>query len=45
MGLYWDWTMIVLIPALILSMYAQSKIQSEYNKYSRVRAQKGLTFP
>lgn len=43
MGLYWDWTMIVLIPALILSMYAQSKIQSEYNKYSRIRAQRGLT--
>lgn len=43
MGFYYDWTMIILIPALILSMYAQSKIQSEYNKYSRIRAQRGLT--
>lgn len=43
MGYYFDWTMIILIPALLLSMYAQSKIQSEYSKYSRVRAQRGLT--
>lgn len=43
MGFYYDWTMIILIPAMILSLFAQSKIQSSYNKYSRVRAQKGYT--
>ena len=43
MGYYFDWTMIVLIPALLLTMYAQTKIQSAYTKYSKIRAQKGLT--
>lgn len=43
MNYYFDWTMILLIPAMILSMYAQSKIQSEYRKYSRIRAQRGMT--
>ena len=41
MGYYFDWTMIVLIPALLLTMYAQTKIQSAYTKYSKIRAQKG----
>lgn len=43
MGLYFDWTMIILIPAILLSMYAQTKIQSEYSKYARVAAQRGYT--
>ena len=43
MGYYFDWTMIVLIPALLLTMYAQTKIQSAYTQYSKIRAQKGLT--
>ena len=43
MGYYYDWTMIILIPALILTMYAQTKIQSAYSKYSRIRSQRGLT--
>ncbi len=40
---YYDYTIILLIPALLLTMYAQSKIQSEYNRYLRVKAQKGYT--
>lgn len=33
--LFFDSTMILLIPAIILSFYAQSKIKSAYNIYSR----------
>lgn len=43
MPLYFDSTIIILIPAIILTMYAQSKIQSEYSKYSKVRTSKGYT--
>jgi Zn-dependent membrane protease YugP len=31
------------LPALILAFWAQAKVQSAYTKYSRVRAQSGLT--
>ncbi|MDO5096340.1 MAG: zinc metallopeptidase [Peptostreptococcaceae bacterium] len=43
MGLYFDWTMILLVPAMILTMWAQAKIKSEYSKYARVRTAKGFT--
>ena len=33
---YFDPTMIILIPALILAMYAQFKVKSTYGKYSQV---------
>ncbi|MDO4745224.1 MAG: zinc metallopeptidase [Bacillota bacterium] len=40
---YFDPTIIVLIPAIIFAMYAQSKVKSAYNKYSRVPSRKGMT--
>ncbi|MDI3534039.1 MAG: uncharacterized protein PWQ82_404 [Thermosediminibacterales bacterium] len=40
---YFDPTMIILLPALALAMYAQAKIQSTFAKYLRVRASSGLT--
>ena len=40
---YFDSTMIVLIPAMILAMYAQSKVKSTYEKYVRIASQKGYT--
>ncbi len=43
MGLYFDWTMILLVPAMLLTMWAQAKIKREYSKYSRVRTAKGYT--
>lgn len=43
MGLYFDWTMIFLLPAMLLTVWAQVKIKSEYSKYSRVRTAKGYT--
>ena len=40
---YFDSTMILLIPALILSMWAQFKVKSTFAKYSEVRARRGVT--
>ncbi|MBQ8089824.1 MAG: zinc metallopeptidase [Pyramidobacter sp.] len=38
-----DWTMIVLLPAILLSLWAQSKVKSTFEEYSRVRSRRGLT--
>ena len=43
MPLYFDSTMLLLIPAIILSLYAQSKVKSTYNIYSREGLQSGMT--
>lgn len=40
---YWDRTMVLLIPAILLSIYAQYKISSSYKRYSKIRSQSGLT--
>jgi len=40
---YWDSTMIILLPALILAFYAQSKVSSTFQRYLRVPARNGLT--
>ena len=36
-------SMILLIPAIILSIYAQSKVQSAYRTYLNVRNSRGIT--
>lgn len=43
MFFYPDPTFILLIPAIILTLYAQSKISSTFSRYSRVRTQYGYT--
>ncbi|MDO5062704.1 MAG: zinc metallopeptidase [Peptostreptococcaceae bacterium] len=43
MPLYYDYTMLILIPAILLTMYAQAKIQKEYSTYLRVRASRGYS--
>lgn len=40
---YWDSTMVLLIPAILLSLYAQFKISSSYKHYSQIRSRSGLT--
>src|SRR3989442_9392900 len=40
---FWDPTMVLLIPAIILAAYAQAKVQSTYAKYSEVRSASGRT--
>ncbi len=38
-----DPTMLILIPAVLLSMWAQSRVQSTFNTYSQVAARQGVT--
>src|SRR5660397_180481 len=39
----WDWTLILLVPAIVLSLYAQYKVKTTFNKYSKVPSAQGLT--
>lgn len=41
--LFWDPTMVLLIPAILLSLYAQFKISSSYKRYAKTRCQSGLS--
>jgi Zn-dependent membrane protease YugP len=41
MGL--DWTMIVLIPAILLSLWAQMRVKSTFAEYSQINSHSGLT--
>src|SRR5690554_3577814 len=43
MPLFFDPTYILLIPAILLALYAQTKVKSTYNKYMRVPARSGIT--
>jgi uncharacterized protein len=38
-----DSTIILLVPALLLSLYAQYKVSSTFNRYSKVRSGRGLS--
>ncbi len=38
---FWDPTMLLLIPAMILAFYAQTKVKSTYDKFSKVLAASG----
>lgn len=40
---YYDWTMILVIPGLLLGMWAQHKVKSSFDKYQRVMARSGFT--
>ena len=41
--IFWDPTMVLLIPAMILAMYAQMKVNSTYHHYSQIASQRGMT--
>jgi len=41
--LYWDWTMIVLLPAILVSLIAQMRVNSTFHKYQAVAAQSRVT--
>lgn len=41
--MFFDKTFLILIPALLLAVYAQWKVRSTYHKYASVRATCGLT--
>ena len=38
-----DWTWLLLIPAFIITIWAQSKVSSAYRKYSQIPAKSGVT--
>lgn len=40
---FWDWTMLLLIPGLIISAFAQAKIKSAYSRYNEVPTANGVT--
>ncbi len=40
---FWDWTFILLVPALILGIYAQARVSSAYNRYSQIPSSRGMT--
>lgn len=42
-GFYWDPTYILVIIGAVISMIASSKVQSTFNRYSRVRSMTGMT--
>ncbi len=41
--LYFDTTYILLIPAIIFSIYAQIKVNSTFNKYQKINNSRGIT--
>ena len=41
--MFYDPTFILLIPAMLLAMYAQFKVSSTYAKYAQVNSSKGMT--
>lgn len=43
MPFIFDPTYLLLIPAILLSLYAQTKVQTTFNKYMRVPARSGIT--
>jgi uncharacterized protein len=39
----WLWSLVLLVPAIILGIYAQARVSSTFNKYSQIRSARGLT--
>lgn len=39
----WDWTLIILLPAVLLGIYAQIRVSSAFGKWSRVASRRGLS--
>ena len=40
--MYFDWTMILILPGLLLGLWAQAKVRSAFEKYSKVHTQRGI---
>ncbi|MEG1519646.1 MAG: zinc metallopeptidase, partial [Clostridia bacterium] len=47
--MFWDlfyfgpWSILILLPGLLLGIYAQARVSSTYNKYGRIGSQNGIT--
>ncbi len=42
-GMFYDWTFLLLIPALVLSIVAQGRVQRAYAQYARVPVRAGIS--
>jgi hypothetical protein len=40
---FWYWSLILLVPALALGIYARVKVSSSFNRYSQIPSARGLT--
>lgn len=40
---YFDWTVLIVLPALIFTLWAQIAVSSSFNKFSRIKTENGLT--
>ena len=40
---YWDWTMLLMIPGVIVAIWAQSRVNRAYNTYSKMPVMSGVT--
>jgi len=40
---FYDPTILIILPAFILAIYAQVKVKNTFNKYSKIRSNRGLT--
>ena len=40
---YFDWTILIVLPAFIISIWAQVKVSSTFNKYSTIYTRRGMT--
>ncbi len=40
---FYDWTIILMLPGLLLGMWAQFKVKSAYAKYAKIRTSRGVT--
>jgi Zn-dependent membrane protease YugP len=43
-GYFWgDWTIVVLIPAMIFAFWAQARVNSTFKRYAKIPSRRGLT--
>jgi len=40
---YWDWTILLIIPGIIVAIWAQSKVNRTYGAYSKIYVSSGIT--
>lgn len=41
--MYYDWTFIILIPAILFTLYAQAKVKGNFEKYSKIQTSRRIT--
>lgn len=40
---YYDWTILIVLPALIISVWAQINVSTTFNKYSQIKTKRNIT--